>query len=149
MLLLTEILPNPECPDIGPECPDYTVRSIRTLIRSVQILRPGVSELIPGVSGYLFANGYFLRVEYIYSPYPLNHTLSCHFVELNSTLAKKQALSLPLLHSRVIPLRDSSESVTRARIRASEPHFHLLSTWFWSSPRIQVCYSWNLVLLDG
>ena len=37
----------------------------------------------------------------------------------------------------------------RAKIRASEPHSHLLSTWFWSSPRIQVCYSWSLVLLDG
>ena len=61
----------------------------------------------------------------------------------------KRALSLSLLHSWVIPLRDLSEKQARVRISTSEPHFHLLSTWFWSSPRIQVCYSWSLVLLDG
>jgi len=49
----------------------------------------------------------------------------------------------------VILLRDMCEKQAIARIRASELHSHLLSTWFWSSPRIQVYYSWSLVLLDG
>ena len=67
-------------------------------------------------------------------PYPFSH-LSCQVYELN-THPSKRKLSHPPSSFLSDSFGDLSESEARARIRASEPHSHLLSIWFWSSPRI-------------
>ena len=142
-------LPYPDTPGIGPDTPDPIARSDRVTVsrlknrfarcfraytRSFQVtLRPMASFGLRGIN---------------IPPHPFSQ-LSCPFDKLNTLPSLERALSLPFLHSWVIPWRDLSEKQAKARIRVSEPHSHLLSTWFWSSPRIQVCYSWSLELLDG
>ena len=84
----------------------------------------------------------FQLERYKYPSIPLQPTLLPKF-RAEHTPLQKRALTLPFLHSCVIPLGDLSESQARARIRASKPHSHLLSTWFWSSPRIS-----SLLLLE-
>ena len=89
--------------------------SLRAYTRSLQVTL--------GPMAIFWAEGYK------YPSIPLQLPL-LPFDKLNTFPSLERALSLLFLHSSVIPLRDLSEKQARARIRASELHSHLLSTWF-------------------
>jgi hypothetical protein len=59
-------------------------------------------------------------------PYPFIY-FSLAYFETEQASKQKRALSLPLFHSWVIFLGESSEIVARAKIRARKLSFHLLS----------------------
>ena len=142
------ILPNPDTPGIGPDSPNLEARSLRMSDSVRKLGLPRVFGIYPKSPGNLRPTAIFwVRGINTPSSPSADPLLPIWRAELIPKLRK--ALSLSFLHSWVIPLRDLSEKQARARICASEPHSHLLSTWFWSSPRIQVCYSWSLVHLDG
>ena len=91
----------------------------------------------------------FLECGYKYPHTPFSHLSLSHFKQ-NTLASQERALSLPLFHSWLISSRDSSnsDSVARAKIRASELPFLLLSTKFSLSRWTQACYYSSLVLLD-
>ena len=137
------VLPDPDSPGIGPDSPDPAARSLRMSDPERKVL------LVRSFRAYTRSLRVTLTQRLVFRwrgintpPYPFSHN-SCKIYELNTHPSKKRALTLPFLHSWVIPLGDLSESQARARIRASEPHSHLLSTWFWSSTRIS-----SLLLLE-
>jgi hypothetical protein len=154
---------NSECPGSSPECPDR--------VSGVSERIPGVSELLLPVRKTLWSGvsgPWCPEYSDIYPEYPGTHcqrlvilwdrykypvppslTPSLAHFDQNCLQAKESPLTSHLLHSWVIFLGDSSEIVARAKICASKPRFHLLSTSSKSSRWILVCYFWSFKLLDG
>ena len=128
----------------GPHCPECPGAVSGLKIRVARSLRPYTQSLrVPFRPTAIFG------LKTINTPsIPLQPSLLPLWRDELKPKPRKSSLT-PLSTFLSDSLEGLSEKQARARISASEPHSHLLSTWFWSSPRIQVCYSWSLVLLDG
>ena len=123
-------------------------RRVRVCIRNVRTSCPEYPGLCLESPGIPWPTASFCGRRYKYRPYPFIQ-VTCHSVKLNSFASLSRALSLPFFHPWEISLRDSSESVARARFMLVSFYSISWALGFGQARGFQVCYSWSIELLDG